>query len=233
MENIGVITGDIVDSREISITIRELLYADLKSFLESLKKNKRIDKYELFRGDSFQCIVKQKEETLKIALMIRLFVKSYITSEQKQKYANYLGKGKMASKGYYPSLLDIRVAIGIGSFDFLNKKTLAHSDGEAFYLSGGGLDEIKTMPNRMVVKTNNIEFTNAIEPSILLMDALIQKWTVNQAETVLLKLEGFKEDEIARQLKISQSAVNQRTKTAQWYAIEKLLAYFNTTQKKN
>ena len=233
MEKIGVITGDIVDSREISITIRELLYADLKSFLESLKKSKWIDKFELFRGDSFQCIVKQKEETLKIALMIRLFVKSYITLEQKQKYANYLGKGKVASKGYYPSQLDIRVAIGIGAFDFLNKKTLAHSDGEAFYLSGGGLDEIKTMPYRMVVKTNNIEFTNAIEPSISLMDALIQKWTVNQSETVLLKLEGCKEDEIARQLKISQSAVNQRTKTAQWYAIEKLLVYFNSTQKIN
>jgi len=62
-----------------------------------------------------------------------------------------------------------------------------------------------------------------------LLDGLIQKWTQNQAELVYYKLQNKKEDEIANLLGISQSAVNQRTKTAQWYAIEKLIEYFEAT----
>jgi len=65
-----------------------------------------------------------------------------------------------------------------------------------------------------------------LEPSILLMDALIQKWTSNQAEAVRYKLQEWKEEQISEALGISQSAVSQRIKTAQWYAIEKLLTYF-------
>ncbi len=54
----------------------------------------------------------------------------------------------------------------------------------------------------------------------------MQKWTQNQAELVYYKLQNKKEEEIAKLLRISQSAVNQRTKTAQWNAIEKLIIYF-------
>ncbi|MGZ5135248.1 MAG: hypothetical protein ACXWCG_08865, partial [Flavitalea sp.] len=60
---------------------------------------------------------------------------------------------------------------------------------------------------------------------------LIQKWTQNQAELVLYKLQNKKEEEIAATLKVTQSAVNQRTKTAQWMAIEKLILYFEKTVK--
>jgi DNA-directed RNA polymerase specialized sigma subunit len=84
---------------------------------------------------------------------------------------------------------------------------------------------------RLALKTFNNEFNEQIEPAILLLDALIQKWTQNQAELVLYKLQNKKEDEIAGLLGISQSAVNQRTKTAQWYAIEKLIEQFEKTVK--
>jgi len=231
MKLISVITGDIVDSRGMSINAREKLYLDLKKFLEELKKQKWIKEYELFRGDSFQCVIEKKEETLKVSLMIRGFIKSYITLEQKDIYARYLGKGKMASKGYFPGKQDIRLAIGIGKVDFMTKNSLAHSDGEAFYLSGDALDRLKSMPYRMMLKTPDIKFNESIEPTILLLDAVLQKWTNNQAETVLFKLKNMTEDEIAKKLKITQSAVNQRTKTSQWYAIEKLLVYFTNTLK--
>ena len=226
MKIIGVITGDIVDSRGMSGKAREKLYRDLKNFLEDLKQQKCLNEYELFRGDSFQCVVEKKEETLKTALMIRAYIKSYISLEQKEVYAQYLEKGKIASKGYFPGKQDIRLAVGIGAVDFMKKNSLAHSDGEAFHLSGDALDRLKSMPNRMMLKTPDIKFNESIEPAILLLDAVIQKWTNNQAEIVLFKLKDMKEEEIARKLKITQSAVNQRTKTSQWFAIEKLLTYF-------
>ena len=72
----------------------------------------------------------------------------------------------------------------------------------------------------------NKDFDEQLEPAILLLDALIQKWTLNGAELVLYLLQNKKEEEIAGLLNISQSAVNQRKKNAQWFAIEKLIQYF-------
>lgn len=83
----------------------------------------------------------------------------------------------------------------------------------------------------MVVKTARDSFNQSLEPSILLLDAVIQKWTSNQAQTVGYKLAGLKEEEIAQALGITQPAVNQRVKASQWFAIEKLLAYFEMNVK--
>ena len=113
----------------------------------------------------------------------------------------------------------------------LKKNKITSSDGEAFRLSGEALDNLSQGTQRLTVRTFNTAFNEQIEPSILLLDALIQKWTQNQAELVLYKLQDKKEDEIASKLKITQSAVNQRTKTAQWLAIEKLVLYFEKTVK--
>jgi hypothetical protein len=231
MKIIGVITGDIVGSRGLPRNAREKLYLALKKFLEDLKKQQWIKEYELFRGDSFQCVVEKKEETLKAALMIRAFIKSYISLEEKKTYLQHSGKVKTATKGYFPGKQDIRLAIGIGAVDFMKKNSLAHSDGEAFHLSGDALDALKSMPYRMMLKTPDTNFNESMEPGMLLLEAVIQKWTNNQAETVLFKLKNMKEDEIARKLKITQPAVNQRTKTSQWYAIEKLIHYFAMTLK--
>jgi predicted DNA-binding protein YlxM (UPF0122 family) len=224
--SLAVITGDIVDSREMVSSSRQGLYGDLKKFLTSLKKEKWITTYEMFRGDSFQCVLEKPEYALRAALLIKAFIKSYISEEDEEKYGRYVGKGKMATKGYYPGRQDIRLSIGIGQVDFYSKSNLAQSDGEAFQLSGQELDSIKKAQYRMTVKTNNENFNETIEPSILLLDAVLQKWTNNQAETVFYKLKKLKEDEIAKMLKISQPAVNQRIKTSQWFAIEKLLNYF-------
>jgi DNA-directed RNA polymerase specialized sigma subunit len=80
-----------------------------------------------------------------------------------------------------------------------------------------------------LVKTSNKDFNEQIEPAILLLDALMQKWTLNAAELVLYLLQNKKEEEIAGLLNISQSAVNQRKKNAQWFAVEKLIQYFEKT----
>jgi hypothetical protein len=130
------------------------------------------------------------------------------------------------TKGYFTTDFDIRLAVGIGEVDFIKKNKLTSSDGEAFRLSGEALDSLKYEPQRLTVKTFKPEFNEALEPAVLLLDALIQKWTLNGAELVLYLLQNKKEEEIASLLNISQSAVNQRKKNAQWFAIEKLIQYF-------
>ncbi len=113
--------------------------------------------------------------------------------------------------------------------DFIDEKKITASDGQAFRISGEGLDSMKDTSQRLMVKSVYPDFDEQIEPSVLLADALIQKWTQNQAALALYKLQQVKDDEIAVLLHITQSAVTQRKKTAQWYAVEKLLTYFEKT----
>lgn len=137
----------------------------------------------------------------------------------------------MATKGYFSTNFDIRLGIGIGTVDFIKKNKISSSDGEAFRLSGEALDHLLQGQQRIELKTIDPRIDEQWEPSVLLLDALMQKWTQNQAELVLYKLQDRKEEEIASRLNVTQSAVNQRTKTAQWQAIEKLILYFEKTMK--
>jgi len=221
---IAILTGDIVSSTNIAPAGRQQLYKEMALFLESLKDN-YINSYETFRGDSLQCKATTTALSLRIALLIRSFFKAYTgvnTENIKQKN----------SKGYFTTKYDIRLAIGIGKAEFIDEEKITSSDGPAFRLSGEGLDNLKDSGQRLIIQTTDNEFNEQMEPSILLLDALIDKWTQNQAALVLYKLQQVKEDEIAARLQITQSAVTQRKKTAQWYAVEKLLGYFEKTIQK-
>jgi hypothetical protein len=219
----GIITGDIVASQRIAPKVRQKLFEDIAIFLKDLKK-KWIGSYETFRGDSLQCEVKSPETALRVALMIRAFFKSYLSEEELPKAE--ANRVEERTKGYFTTDFDIRLAIGIGEIDFIKKNKITSSDGEAFRLSGEALDSLKQESYRLLVKTYNANFDEQLEPAILLLDALIQKWTLNGAELVLYLLQNKKEEEIASLLNVSQSAVNQRKKNAQWFAIEKLIQYF-------
>jgi hypothetical protein len=218
----AIITGDIVASGDIEANFRQQLFSEVDAFLKQLKKE-YLKNYETYRGDSLQCEVMSLELSLRVALLIRAFFRSYVPEDLKNE-----GNEK-SNKGYFSTEYDIRLAIGIGEADFINSKKITGSDGQAFRFSGEALDSLKDGSQRLILKTVKPEFDEQMEPAILLLDALIQKWTQAQAELVLFKLQNIKEDEIASKLGITQSAVTQRKKTAQWYAIEKLLTYFEKT----
>lgn len=218
----AIITGDIVSSRSIEPANRQRLFKELAAFLKTLKKS-YISSYETFRGDSLQCKVIAPELSLRAALLIRAFFRAYILQDPKTALQ------QKSNKGYFSTKYDIRLAIGIGEVDFIDEKKITSSDGMAFRLSGEGLDSLKETLQRLIIKSVYTDFDEQIEPSVLLLDALIQKWTQNQAALAWYKLQQVKEDEIAALLHITQSAVTQRKKTAQWYAVEKLLTYFEKT----
>lgn len=226
----GIITGDIVSSREIEIPVREKLFDDIGVLLKELKKQ-WINSSETYRGDSLQCEAKSPDLSLRAALIIRCFFRAYMPRDAKSKMASKHGKKAGASKGYFATNFDVRLGIGIGTVDFIKKNKITTSDGEAFRLSGEALDQLSQGTHRLALRTPNGALNEQLEPSILLLDALIQKWTQNQAELVLYKLQDKREEEIASRLKITQSAVNQRTKTAQWLAVEKLILYFEKLMK--
>lgn len=220
----GIITGDIVSSQSIRPDVRKKLFEDINQFLKELKKHWIIS-YETFRGDSLQCEAKSPELALRVALIIRAFFKAYIPYEEQLSMV----KEDRPTKGYFTTEFDIRLGVGIGEADFIKKNKITSSDGQAFHLSGEALDELKQQSHRLTVKTFKEDFNEQIEAPVLLLDALVQKWTQNGAEIVLYLLQNKKEDEIASILRISQSAVNQRKKNAHWFAIERLIQYFEKT----
>lgn len=217
MELKAIITGDIISSRSIRAELRQQLYTDLDKFLGSIKK-KWIANYETYRGDSFQCELIRLEKALSVALMIKAYIISY-SSPKAAKITRSI------TKGYSNKEFDIRIAAGIGGIDFINKKKITTSDGEAFRLSGEALDKLKHENQTIVIKTNNEALNKSLAPLIALVDALTQKWTQNQAELILAKLMGKGDDEIAAEIDITTSAITQRKKTANWLAIEKAIIY--------
>ena len=211
-KQVGVITADIVASRELSPKKREALYADVKASLQTLQKEGWIASYELYRGDSLQCVAARPELALRVVLLIRSFFKAYGDSGSDSRY-------------------DVRIAAGVGGVDFFSKTDLAHSDGEAFRLSGEGLDSLRDVPWRLALRTADAALSESLAPAVLLLDAVLQKWTAPGAEAVFYRLKDEKEEAISRKVGVSQPAINQRLKAAQWYAVDALLQYFEKTIK--
>src|SRR5215203_4498081 len=120
-EEIGVITADMVASRELPPERRGVLYAEVKQCLQLLKEEKWISAYEVYRGDSLQCVASHKPQVLRVALMIRSFIKSYMSAHDQEDYPGYAHKGKAGTKGYFPGRQDIRISIGVGAVDFYAK----------------------------------------------------------------------------------------------------------------
>ncbi|MDX1762483.1 MAG: helix-turn-helix domain-containing protein, partial [Christiangramia sp.] len=76
---------------------------------------------------------------------------------------------------------------------------------------------------KLKIKTPITEVNKEFDTSFFLFDTISDKWSTASAEVIYYLLKGFKETEIADELGISQSAVNQRKKAAGWDAIEALL----------
>jgi hypothetical protein len=201
--NYSIITADIVNYTQFPHNSEGNLIDD---FIKWTKKSIVFSEvqYEIFRGDSFQCIIPKLNQTLRICLLNRA-------------YFLRLSKNQNG--------LDLRQSIGIGEVNML-KKTLLRSDGDAFRYSGRTFDEMDKKGNRIVFKSAFPEIDAELNTSFSLLEAIIQGWTATQAEVFFHKLQGKKEKEIAEQLNISQPAVNRHLKATSWSAIEKLLNRF-------
>jgi len=210
----AVLTGDIVDSSKLTLINRKKLLTNFSflsdKFSAKSKNELRLEiPFELYRGDSFQCLLNLPEKSLHIALLIRSFLQSDV---------------------YFPHInnkIDARIGIGIATVK-AKADTLAQSDGLAFQYSGRLLDNIKKMPSRIALKTPWQTIDEEVNTYFALLETIIERWTSTQADVIYYKLLGYTEIAIAEVLKIKQPAVNQRSKAANWHTIELLLKRFET-----
>ena len=186
----AVITGDIVKSRKLGPD-REKALKILKDALNSLNnfKGKSIGGIsDIFRGDSFQIVIRDPDASLEIAIFL---------------------KARLLSNTIKSKSIDARIAIGIGKIGSYNKKNIQESDGEAFRLSGNALDGISRY-RRFSIKSNIDELNKQCEFISSSIDSITRRWSSEQAEAVLLWLSGYTQTSISKKLGISQPAVNQR-----------------------
>ena len=217
---VAVITADLVDSslykEEFLNTVLNTLRAEFEE-IRSLNGREKL-RFEIFRGDSFQGVLRKPVDALRIALQIKAAVNQISSRETTT--------GRAVSK-----VADFKMAIGIGSLEF-ERESISESNGQAFQFSGRTLDEMKTETQRTRIKTIDEDINEEFNTSFFLMDMLMEKWSTASAEVVYYLLQGMKEREIAEKIKISQSAVNQRKKASGWDAISRLVERYESVLSK-
>lgn len=203
----AVITGDIVGSSKFSISQRSQLLSVLKDSFGTIEKvfpGTIHAPFEIHRGDSFQGVLSNPEIALSAALVIRAVLR---------------GMGSVQSRR---KAWDARMAVGIGSIDFLPDGRGTEGDGEAFRHSGPVLDKMKG-DRRLLIRTPWDSVNAEFETACALLDAIIHRWSGEQAMAIFCQIVGLTQESTAKRLGISQPAVRLRLQGAGGWAIDEFL----------
>ncbi len=157
----GVITGDIVSSTAVKLEWRKKLVDAMQNVVDELSISTFL-KIEFYRGDSFQIIVDDPKEALKVGILLRAGLK---------------GRTPQGSKNSW----DARMALGIGEIAYTSDK-IVMSDGEAFHFSGWELDEIGK--RRLIIRTRWEDLNEELRVSTAFADDVITGWSVTQAQVI-------------------------------------------------
>lgn len=193
---ISIITGDIVNSRKLP---SKVWIKGLKLIFNDLGKNP--SDWEIYRGDEFQLEIKNPEETLLIALLI---------------------------KAYFKTLkLDVRMSIGFGDKTFKTKK-ISESNGTAFLRSGEVFETLKSQKINLALNTGSIEIDSNLNLIVRLLLTFADNWLAQSAEFVQIAIKNptLSQEEIGQQLGINQAAVSRRRKRAHYDLLLETDAYF-------
>jgi hypothetical protein len=210
----AVLTGDIVASSKLSGAERSNLHGFMKTTSRELR-----DFFthlvpmdaSVFRGDSWQLLVTDPSESLRVGLFYRASLRATMKSKR----------------------VDTRISIGIGSIEFIPPENVAGGDGPAFRASGKALEEIGKS-RRMILSWPDSGNPDGIEPLTTMLsfvDELASNWTEGQARAVCGALLKWTQERTARSWpgkEISQQAVAQHLDRAGWSALEDGLGLFQS-----
>lgn len=209
---VAVITGDIVNSRGMPDKL-DLLEV-LRVTFGLLREYGYIEEgdTDIYRGDSFQLVVRKPFMALRAAIILR---------------AKFIASTPIGHKGH----LDARLAIGFGDITF-RADNVRQSTGTAFIHSGHGLDKMKSR-ERMRLVSGDKEIDEEFAVGLMLSEFIISRWSIESAETAIAHF-LYKESQTRMaksRFKISQPAVSKRFKAAGLDAINKLIQRYEKVVK--
>jgi len=194
----AVLTGDIVNSTRIPEFKAERLTKELEGELSPYVVS-------FYRGDSFQVFIPVTQNSLRTALICRTLAIS-LTEDSAMRS-------------------DVRISIGIGKVQTpVKMPNLAR--GEAFILSGRGLDEIEDTHQRLAMASGHAIADIGMEVMANYLDNIYEGMTPKQAVVILDLLKGQNQQGVALKLKRSKSTISQLAKAGRWIEIEKVLEQF-------
>ncbi len=155
--------------------------------------------WELFRGDSFQLVV---------AAVDALYAAIHIKAAIKQL-----------------SGLDVRIGIGIGEQDKRSQK-ITEATGPAFTRSGECFDELKKQT--LAISSPGTQFNETMNLMVSLATLVMDGWSATVASVILKMLENPEksQQEIARQMKKSQSTISEALKRGGFEEVRKMELYY-------
>jgi len=208
----AVLTGDVVGSTRLKGDDRLKLLEVMREVSRDIQKEYHKDvplAVDIFRGDSWQVLVRNPQHALRIGLYFRARIRSGVKSHR----------------------VDTRFSIGLGGVDFIPEDHVSSGDGEAFWLSGHGLERMPR--NRRMVVLLPASFADCLSDAsdslLFLIDTLATRWTRKQAEAISGAIAGLTQERIAQNWMdhpITQQAVAQHLERAGWNAIEHGLHFF-------
>jgi hypothetical protein len=216
----AVVTGDIKNFTSLDDRKREKLIAETESLLKTMVVHER--DAMMFRGDSYQFIVDDIGEVLRMCVKLICWFKMYLIHLD-PKERNLLK---------YNTRLGTRLSIGIGQIAYEGKSVL-DSDGQAFHLSGRVFDEM--LKNDIIrLTTFDDEKNSTYEIILTYINLLVRQWTASQAETIyyLLSMEDGTQEKIARKLNMTQPGVANSLRFARWKEVEKGINFISTALEK-
>lgn len=198
MAIVAVLTGDLVQSRSVSKTADWM--NDLKKVLSTYGASPKA--WQIYRGDSFQLELRKPEESLLAALRIKATMRRI--------------------KG-----LDIRIAIGIGTKDYASN-AVTESNGEAFVHSGSGFEALRKLKRRLLVSSPWTDFDREINLMILLASIVMDRWSVNSAEFMLLSVDhrDLSQQALGEKIGKKQSSVSEAQARASVSELLQLEQYY-------
>lgn len=199
---IATISADIVRSTSLKTESLIALRNKLRDLFDNFENDYPGFWARIVKGDGIECVVPEYKYALRIAILIKLFVKMHVDDYDCHELLQRYG---------------VRFSIGIADMGYADK-TEDIINGPAIYLSGRNLEEITRRGLYSVMEIENVSksFSNVMDSYVALVGNLVDSYSVKQAEVAFYKLLGYKEVDISKRLGIYQSAVNMRSTSAQW-----------------
>ena len=207
----ATISADIVDSTKLSTNDVLRVNNLLSGFLNPMQKVSKGSWGRVVRGDGFECVLTRPCDLLRVALLLKCYVKMFEPELPNQEFARY----------------GIRIAMAIGELR-TNDQTLGIIDGEAIYLSGRAIDSRHPNVRGTMMLCYEGKEAEALAAIVGLCDTIVNKSTAKQCEVLYNKLCGADEGELASALGKSRPTVNKHSQRAGWPAIERAVRYFES-----
>jgi hypothetical protein len=222
--NKATLSGDIISYTALPVADRRKLEKEIRFLLDKLSHKYKTSGFygRLVQGDHIECALHAPRYILRIALIIKTYVKSLEIPQSSD-----LNNRLKLFKEY-----GLRLAVAVAPLETLDAGS-GIIDGEAIQLSGRLIQNQDTSEKQRLVikralffKASDSEVEAEFDPVFALLDTLLSKSSGKQCQVVYHKLMGLHEDEIAKKLSKHRSTINQHGLAAGWHAIEQTVSHF-------